>query len=593
MPKKTPLSSIVLLRKPLASVRSCKQLANRLVTPVALLLAASLAGCGSDMADLDARTDALVRERSALLGPSASPPRIPSGAVTTSNTGASIDKVPPTVNPDVNDLRYLPADEARNVGQRLDAYQNQVGDPVVINLRESFHQAHLSAREFLDAQDQYVLQAIRLLIVRHSFDWRFFANTTVDVTATGNDGAYESPLRVMQDLGVTRRFENGGTLEARMVFDATEQLRNVATDRYTQASSLVLSGTLPLLRGAGTVASEDLIAAERELVYSARSFEDARRLLLVSIASDYFDLVQQQSAIKNQTRQLESLRQLEERTAALVAAGRIAEFERNIARSRVLSATSSLANLRETYILALDRFKIRLGLNINRPLDLAPITLMLPEPEITPDAAAALALDYRLDLQIARDRVDDARRTVANARNDLLPQANLFGSATARTKPASREGGFVYESDDAIYQGGITFGLPLDREAERLRVRAANIALEKSIRDLDQFRDTIVVQARSRVREIDRARFNLTLAEQSVEINTRRVEEQNLKRDEVAAQTIVDSQNDLLQAENARDQAVTDLRNAILNYLIATGQLRVARDGTFLPLPGMEAKITQ
>ena len=44
-----------------------------------------------------------------------------------------------------------------------------------------------------------------------------------------------------------------------------------------------------------------------------------------------------------------------------------------------------------------------------------------------------------------------------------------------------------------------------------------------------------------------------------------------------------------MSAEQARDQARTDLRNAVLDYLLSTGQLRVNRDGSLDPIPGMQA----
>jgi hypothetical protein len=72
-----------------------------------------------------------------------------------------------------------------------------------------------------------------------------------------------------------------------------------------------------------------------------------------------------------------------------------------------------------------------------------------------------------------------------------------------------------------------------------------------------------------------------------VQINQRRVQELELKADQVDTQRQLDAKNSLLEAENARDQARTDLRNAILDYLLQSGQLRVARDGTFQPLAGM------
>ncbi|MBZ0171615.1 MAG: TolC family protein, partial [Phycisphaerales bacterium] len=46
-----------------------------------------------------------------------------------------------------------------------------------------------------------------------------------------------------------------------------------------------------------------------------------------------------------------------------------------------------------------------------------------------------------------------------------------------------------------------------------------------------------------------------------------------------------DAERELNEARNARDQALTDLRNAVLNYMLTTGQLRVTPDGDFHPLP--------
>jgi outer membrane protein TolC len=69
----------------------------------------------------------------------------------------------------------------------------------------------------------------------------------------------------------------------------------------------VLSGDIPLLRGAGSVAREGLIQAERDLIYQSRSFERSRRTLLVSIARDYFNLLEQQAVIQNQMLQIQGL----------------------------------------------------------------------------------------------------------------------------------------------------------------------------------------------------------------------------------------------------------------------------------------------
>jgi outer membrane protein TolC len=558
-----------------------------------LILAGSVGSC-TDLSAVDRDVAKLIDQRSGLLGPESRRPERVFGRAENA-PDSSIDTAPPSTNPSASELRFNPADEARDVEARLNAFAQPPADPLIIDLPTAWRQTQKSAREYLNAEEDYILASIRTLIARHGFDLQLFGSTSATVTSSNTpaDGNEATPLRVLNELGLTQRLPDGGSLAARLIWDATDQLRQRSSGTYEQASRIVLSGEIPLLRGAGISAREDLIQAERDLVYAARTFEDFRRSFLVTIARDYFALVQQAAEIRNIERQLASLRQLETRTQALVEAGRVAEFERNIASNRVLQAVSSLARARENFLLATDRFKVRLGMDVNQPVAIAPFELATPEPDITPEDATRLALDYRLDLQTRRDRVDDARRIVEVRKNSLLPEADLFGSATFRNRqgtagdPAPRIGGFVYEPEDTLLIGGIRVDWGLDRRVEQLTLRQATIQQQQRERDLSLLRDNIVVDVRSRVREIDRARFALKLAEEAVVINRRRLEEQELKRDEVTAQQFVETENDLLNAENARDQAKTDLRNAVLNYLLASGQLRVARDGTLEMLPGM------
>jgi len=461
----------------------------------------------------------------------------------------------------------------------------------VLDLPGALRQAQVTGRDFLDAQEDYILAAISLLRERHLWGPRFFNDTTVDVTGQGDDGQIDNTLRLMNELRLTQRLPNGGDVAARWIVDATEQLRERATDDYRQSSSLVFDADIPLLRGAGAVARESRIQAERDLIYAARSFERFRRSFLVDIASDYFGLLEQAASISNQEEQLRNLRQTLERQRARLQAGEIALFEVSITESSVLQSSNALQSAYERYVVALDRFKIRLGIDPAQPLALRPLAFELQDPVATPADAAEAALLYRLDLQTLRDRVLDARRDVANARNDLLPDLDFNASVTLPTDPEDEEGGVAFDPDDVRYQAGLRFSLPLDRRIERLTLRDTQIRLERSLRGFEETRDTIVVDARSRLRSIEVARFQFILAEQQVRINELRFEEQQIKEDEVTPQELVDTLNELLNARNARDAALTDLRVAILEYLRDTGQLRVDRTGTLLPLRGMDLEI--
>lgn len=549
-----------------------------------------LAACHSNLADIDARTDELVRERSKLLGGGGITPKRTWEEPAGLNNPALRTERPASTDLPADQMSFVPATEARDVAARLEQYTLAPTSGLALDLTGALKTAQQSGRELLSAEEDYILSAIRLLITRHRWDPQFFATISPQVVSSyARNSSNTTALNVISELRATQRLPYGGQLEASYVYSITEQLRTAVTDRYATSSSFVFSGTIPLLRGAGDVAREDLIQGERELVYAARNFENFRRGYLVTIARDYFDLVQQQREIENQENSLKQLRNLEQRTAALVEAGRLAEFQKNIASNDVLSGQSRLASQRERYILALDRFKVRLGLGVNTALVIKSESLNLPEPEIKPEEASALALEYRLELQTRRDRVDDSRRNVRNAQNALLPDLNLFGSANLGGLNDQTSRTAIVNPDSSTYTAGVTFGLPLDRETERLQLRSATIDVQRQQRDYEQARDEVVVESRSRVREIERARFALELAERAVFINKRRAEEQELKADTVTAQEAVDTANALRDAENARDQAKTDLRNSVLNYLLSTGQLRVSRDGTLEMLNGMKA----
>jgi outer membrane protein TolC len=457
---------------------------------------------------------------------------------------------------------------------------------LALDLDAVFRLAAVSGREYRQAEEEFILSVISLLVERHLWSPRLFNDTSVSFGGQGDGGTFDAAVSVINTLRVTQRLPFGGDVEARWVTRAAQELVNESTNGYTSSSAIVLGANVPLLRGAGRIAREDLIQAERNTVYASRTWERFRRSLLVDIASDYFNLLQTRASIANQQRQLDSQIRRQKETAAKVEAGRFNPFQNDIVADAVKQSEAQLANLRESYILQLERFKVRLGLDPRTRITLGEPDLELLEPSQSPDAAAEAALLYRLDLQNRRDRLVDTERAVVNARNGLLPDFDLNADVSVPTDPGDDQGGLGLDGEEASYSVGATFSLPLDRKIERLSVRQAQIALERTRRAYDEFRDGIVIDARRAVRAIDLARFQLELAKTQIDINRRGLEDLSL-RDDADPQAVLDRQNALLNAENARDQALTDLRNAVLSYLLTTGQMRVKPDGTFDAPGGM------
>ena len=560
------------------------------------LTAATLSACAHPDDGWD-----LLRASSTVIGESADDAPGPRVFPENPSADASAATTLHTVNPPAESLAYpeakadLETDTDPQAGPgagadhdiiaRLDRYAATPDDAMRLNLTGALELAQKSARELLSAEEDYLLSAISLLTERHAWSPQFFDRASATLNGSFADGA-DRTLSILNELGVSQRLPAGGQVQASLLFSATEQLRTVATDDYTQAATLRLSADIPLLRGAGQTARESIIQAERNLIYAARDYERFRRSFLVSIAQDYFGLLNQLDGIRNQELSLKRQGESFDRTRAMVDAGRTPEFQARQFEQQILQGRSSLINQRESYILSLDRFKVRLGLPAHTPIAIDPEGLTLPEPAAGPSESALAALRYRLDLQNTRDRLDDARRSVINARNQLLPDLDLTGSLSASTASDDRVGGLNLDVADTDFSAGVSFDVPLDRVSERLNVRRSAISYERAIRNHDLTRDNIVIDARRVRRRIDQQRITIELAERRVETTKLQLEELELK--DASPFNITEAQDDLLNAENDRDQAIQDLRTAILDYLLTTGQLRVDRNGALIP-PGTPA----
>ncbi len=550
-----------------------------------------LGGCAPGMQVIDRQTRALLEERTSILGGNLVPPRM--GPEEDEFNRASLSNTDVrTINPSAGEITFDQAAADRDVAKRLTTYTNEAlsveeTERLQIGLREAIDIAQRHSREYRSAEEDYILSAIELLRERHLWSPRFFNDTSATLGGNGEDGSFDTALDLINTLRVTKRLPYGGDVEARWVVQAAQDLRNQVSEEYTQSSRIVLSGNIPLLRGAGLVAQEDLIQAERDLVYAARDFERFRRRFVVDIANDFFGLLQTQAQIESQREQIRSQVKDFERTTQLVEAGEERPFNRAISENGLRSAESRLASINQGYVLQIERFLVQLGLDPRTAIDILPLELDLPEPHIEQDEAALRALSYRLDLQNQRDRLDDSRRSVLNARNRLLPDLDLDGSVTIPTDGDLDVGGLNFDDGDIDFSVGATLSLPLDRQAEALALRRSMITMERAVRNYEQFRDNIIIDARSALRAIELAKFRLQLAERQVQIAEKRLEEQEIDPAGVTAQEFLDTTNDLLDARNGRDDAISDLRSAILDYLLQTGQLRVGADGQVEPLAGM------
>ncbi|HMO24686.1 MAG TPA: TolC family protein, partial [Tepidisphaeraceae bacterium] len=341
-------------------------------------------------------------------------------------------------------------------------------------------------------------------------------------------------------------------------------------------ATLALRGTIPLLRGAGMVNLEPLIASERGLVYSMRDFEQFRRSFAVELASRYFRILSSQQRIQNRFLNYQSFRDLTDKTAALFAAGLVNALEVQRALQSLLSAEDALNDALEAYANEVDNFKVFIGMPVEQELRVVPVNLLVRGPDVRDPGVVDLALRHRLDLQTARDRLDDARRIVDNASNGLLPDLDLSlaGEIGNREDTPAR----AIDSRTLNYSARLDLDLPVDRVAERNTYRRSLITLEQRSRTVDELSELIRADVRRARRGIEAAEFSVQIQRRNMDVAIRRLEYANellLGGQSSDSRNVVEAQNALLAAQDRYDQAQADLQIQTLQFLRDTGLLRV------------------
>src|SRR5262249_60420540 len=105
------------------------------------------------------------------------------------------------------------------------------------------------------------------------------------------------------------------------------------------------------------------------LVYALREYELFREDFSIDVARRFYDLVNRKQSIDNQERNLENNEFGRRQAEALFAVGRANELDVLRARRSELTARNTLLEAREDLHLALDTFRIFLGLPDDQPID--------------------------------------------------------------------------------------------------------------------------------------------------------------------------------------------------------------------------------
>ncbi len=498
-----------------------------------------------------------------------------------------------------------------------------------LTLVDALMVAALNSRSFQNQKEDVFRAALALELQRDEFrtmlsgllegEWstdRSGADTPLVGVTTGIEGTGA--------LGATQKFLNGMVLSLELGLDVAK----LYSPGQLSSRSAFAEGslTIPLLRGRGRhIVGEPLTQAQRDLLYAVFDFERFKRTFAVDVASQYLGVLQSQDQVTNAESNYEGLIASARRARRLADAGNLPEIQVDQAIQDELRARDRWISAQENAGRRLDAFKLVLGLPPDARIELdrsdlsrllealrplteaevasrntgpiphadAPIELRAATGEgagpleMDPTTAVDLAIQHRLDLQVAKGRVDDAMRAVVVAADALRAEFTLLGSASTGERRSLSSASLPNTSDLhldlGIYSALLTLDLPFERTAEMIAYRESLIALERSVRALQETEDEMKLDVRNGLSDLLVAREGLQIHAQAIRLAERRVKSTDLflQAGRVEIRDLLEAQEALLNAQNALTSAMVNYRVAELGLQRDLGLLQVDEKGTW------------
>ncbi len=356
---------------------------------------------------------------------------------------------------------------------------------------------------------------------------------------------------------VTLRIPTGGRLSL--------SANNRVTNQGDESQFVTLEFTQPLLKGGGTaVGTANLVTARRLEQIGLLGFKSAVMGIVSQTIYTYRNLIRSLRAVEISKRSLQRARDLLAVNRLLIDTGRMAEHEiiqseANIAE-RELSLTETRAALDDARLALIDILEIDSRTQI-RPTE----TLQVDPKKPDADHGVGLALQNRPDYlqsQLSMEIAETALLVAANAR---WWELNLTSSASFMNSGRSLSDAYSRFNDD--YSVGLRLNIPLGVNADSLRrdQRRARFSLQQSRLRLAELRQSIDIQVRAAVRDVEVQFRRVELARQARDLAERKLEIEQVKLNSGLTTNfrLVEFEDDLVQSQNAEIGAIVSYLNAL------------------------------
>lgn len=286
---------------------------------------------------------------------------------------------------------------------------DQLNQSPRLTLEDIIDLTRLNQREYQSQKESLYLGALALDQQRFQQQLKLSAGgnrSSANFSHSRSSGDTNSGMTIPSQLGVDKMLVTGADLAARFANQVLITFNGTQGLSADVSSSLLFDFSQSLLQR--DVQLESLTQAERNIVYTARSFTRYRKNMFASQTQTYYSLVQQFRRIEIQTQNYFNLiRNFNQREAEYRTLGSSSRTDVDQIEQQVLNGQSNLISACNGLERALDALKLSIGLPIEQQINL--------------DLTELRLLTARDELAVTGDSMRRIRRRLESARQSGSP----------------------------------------------------------------------------------------------------------------------------------------------------------------------------
>jgi outer membrane protein TolC len=353
---------------------------------------------------------------------------------------------------------------------------------------------------------------------------------------------------------ITETLPTGGllSLDASRSYDSVDDSSTLRTDSWN------VSLTQPLLKGGGiAVATAPVRTARINENINVLSLQATIMDTVTSVIFAYRSLLQASKQLEISRQSLERAKELVAINRELITAGRMAEVE-------IVQAEADVSN-REFDLLSAENSLDSARLSLIKLLDIDRHTLIVPTEKVSLEPAVldyeqckTLAFNNRPDYLSALLGLETSKIDLMLAKNNKLWDLSVSGGYGGSDMQGSG-------NNTSNWNAGIMLTIPLRDLTLEQGYISAKVNLDKTELSLAKLHDTIEIDTKDAIRDVEIKMKQVSLSQQSRKLSEKKleIETEKMKAGRSTNFQLVSYQNDLVSAQNNELSAIITYLNAL------------------------------